>query len=42
MKNNSILSLIEWQNLLEALKNPINRYGLDAVVEAVKYLENHG
>ena len=33
-----LLSLTEWQNLLAALKNPIERYGIDAVLEAVQYL----
>lgn len=36
----SILSVREWQNLLAALKNPIERYGIDAVLEAVKYLSD--
>jgi hypothetical protein len=34
-----ILSLSEWQNLLAALDNPIQRYGMDAVLEAVEYLK---
>ena len=38
----AILSLMEWQNLLSALKNPIERYGIDAVLEALKYLQARG
>lgn len=37
-----LLSLIEWQNLLAVLKMPIERYGIDAVREAVEYLTEHG
>jgi hypothetical protein len=37
-----LLSLIEWQNLLAALNNPIERYGIDAVLEAVEYLAERG
>lgn len=33
-----MLSLCEWQNLLSALDNPIQRYGINAVLEAVEYL----
>lgn len=32
------MSLIEWQNLLSALRTVIERYGIGAVKEAVAYL----
>ncbi len=34
-----LLSVNEWSNLLEALKTTVERYGLDAVEEAVDYIK---
>jgi hypothetical protein len=34
----SDMTLCGWQNLLAALRNLIDNYGLDALIEAIDYL----
>ena len=33
------MTLMEWQNLLEELKRPIERYGIAEVQEALDYIK---
>lgn len=37
---NTILTLTEWLNLLSAMQIIIDRYGLDAIIEAVEHFKN--
>ena len=39
MANSAVLSLTEWQNLLSELKRIADRYGEDAINEALKYMQ---